>query len=74
MYYDEADMKIITIFAFIVGLIIGAIFAFNLYTDLRPKYCPECGRNYRSAYEYCSNDGTPLKDRESRAEKHRGEE
>jgi hypothetical protein len=60
---DDLELRIVMIIGLLVGCILGGLFILKTYEDWFPKYCPECGSNYRSSYEYCSADGTLLKDR-----------
>lgn len=59
----ELAIKITLIGGVLVGFILGVTFMLHIYDSCFPKYCPECGSNYSSSYEYCSVDGTLLKDR-----------
>jgi len=43
-----------------VGGITGAVVADKMQT----KFCPKCGATYTSSTEFCSKDGTELKDKE----------
>jgi hypothetical protein len=60
---DDLHLLIAIIIGFLVGCIFGVLLISTVHDDCFPKYCPECGSNYRSSYEYCSADGTLLKDR-----------
>ena len=44
--------------SFLLGMLLGLIIL--KFRDT--KFCPECGQHYESKIEYCSFDGTELKE------------
>lgn len=48
------------IFGVLCGAMIGAIV--TITTISNDKFCPECGAYYEASAEYCTNDGSELRD------------
>ena len=48
----------------LIGMLIGVILAGNAIGAFN-KFCPECGHRYTSEKEYCSYDGSELKEKKN---------
>ncbi len=60
LWYDNAG-ELIDIIAIVLS--IALIVSILCLLLRRTKFCPECGKLYRSNFEYCQYDGTELKTR-----------
>ena len=58
--FDSVDIGCLII-GFLFGALIGAIIAVAVTAPL-DKFCPECGARYGVTAEYCTNDGSELRE------------
>ncbi len=55
------DMITAVLIGFVIGVIIGIVVACKA-VDKYDKFCPVCGHQYKTEAEYCSYDGSELRE------------